>query len=151
MKKIMVFVTLLVLSLVVTGCGSILGGKNKVLECTLDQSSQLNGNGTMKATLEFYFKDTSLEKANIKYDINITSDRLKEKDMEKLQSQLQSVCDNGLSGIKLSKCNVKLDGKTVKLDATAKKEDFPNKQDTYGSVSKTKDALVAQGYDCKIR
>ena len=71
--------------------------------------------------------------------------------MEKLQSQLQTVCDNGISGIKLSKCNVELKDKTVKLDATAMKADFPNKNDTYGSITKTKDALVAQGFTCKIK
>ena len=61
MKKIISFVAILVLALVVTGCS-----KNKILECTIDQSSQLNGNGSMKGTFLFHFKDTSLEKAEIK-------------------------------------------------------------------------------------
>ena len=146
MKKIISLVAILVLSLVVTGCS-----KNKILECSIDQSNQLNGNGSMKGTFLFHFKDTSLEKAEIKYEINITTDSLKEKDMEKLQSQLQTVCDNGMSGIKLSKCNVELKDKNVTLDATAMKDDFPNRKDTYGSIDKTKDALVAQGYECKIK
>ena len=146
MKKIVSFLALVAFALVLTGCG-----KSKVLKCEIDQSSQLYGQGTMKANLDFHFKGDSLEKAVIKFDINITSSSLKESDMAVFETYLQSVCTNGLSGIKLSKCDVKLDGKRVTLDATAMKSDFPDKNDTYGSITETKKALVAQGYNCTIK
>ena len=150
MKKIVGFLALVVFTLVLTGCG-VLGSKNKVLECSIDESAQLYGQGTMKANLKFHFDGNSLEKADINFVINITSASIQESSMGLFKSYLQTVCDNGLNGINLSKCDVKLDGKKVTLDATANKSDFPNKKDTYGSISKTKEDLEKQGYDCKIK
>ena len=146
MKKIVGMLALIIFTLALTGCG-----KNKVLECTIDESAQLRGQGTMKATLKFHFNGNSLEKADIDFDINITSANIQESSMGLFKNYLQTICDNGLSGINLSKCVVKLDGKKVTLDATAMKNDFPNSKDTYGSITKTKEDLVAQGYNCKIK
>ena len=146
MKKIVSFLVLVAFALVLTGCG-----KNKVLKCEIDESSQLYGQGTMKATLTFHFKGNSLEKADVNFDINITSSSISEDNMGIFETYLQSVCTSGMSGIKFSKCDVNLSGKKVTLDATANKSDFPNESDTYGSVTETKKDLEAQGYSCTIK
>ena len=146
MKKIVSFLALVMVALVLTGCG-----KKQVLDCSIDESSQLYGQGTMKANLKFHFDGNSLEKADINFVINITSESIKESNMGLFKSYLQTVCDSGLNGIKLSKCDVKLNGKKVTLDATANKSDFPNEKDTYGSITKTKEDLETQGYECKIK
>ena len=147
MKKYLSALIMCVLSLILVGCG-----KKQTLDCTIDLSGQMYGAGTMEANAKFHFEGNSFEKADIKYDVKVTSSRFTDSDMQTLKSNFDEICDSkDLSGIKLSTCTTKLDGKNITLNATIVKKDIENQADTYGSVSATKRDLEKQGYTCKIK
>ena len=146
MKKVVSLLFVLVSVFVLTGCV----GKSKTLTCTIDQSDQLSGMGKMDATIVSHFKGVSLESMDIKMNLEITSTLIGEDNMGTFKNIFDNVCQNGLNGISLPKCDVKQDGKKLSLDASVQKKDIKDKSGTYGTVDATKKDLESQGYTCKV-
>ena len=146
MKKIISSALLLVAVFALTGCV----GSSKTLSCTIDQTNQLNGMGTMSSSIVSHFKGVSLESMDIQMNLEITSSTIGEENMGTFKTIFDKVCKDGLNGITLPQCDVKQDGKKLSLDATVEKKDIKDKSGTYGTVDATKKDLEKQGYTCTI-
>lgn len=146
MRKVLVFIFSITLVLFLTGCGA-----KKTLECKIDMSNQLLGLGKMDSTISADFEGKSMQKMNLKMNIEITSSTIQESGMARFKSIFDNVCKNGQGGIKFPECNVTQNGKKVTLDASVSKSEIDDKSSTYGSVEKTKEELEKQGYTCTIK
>ena len=147
MKKGICIAIVFFFCMILVGCGS-----KKTLSCTIDQSSELSGLGTMGAQIDADFNGSSLLEMRIKMNLEITSDKITESYMSTFKGIFDGVCKNGLaSDIPLPNCDVKQNGKKLSLDATVKKSDIKNQKDTYGSVEKTKEEFEKMGYTCEIK
>ena len=122
----------------------------KILTCTIDKSNELNGLGTMGATIKSNIIDDVVVSMNVKMNLEITSEKITENYMSNFKIIFDNVCRDGFEGIKLAECNVTQNAKKINLDATVNETQFDDEKDTYNTINKAKEKFEKDGYTCLI-
>ena len=147
MKKFLMLIAIITLTVCLTGCF----GKKQDLVCNIDQSSSLYGLGTLKSEITSHFVGNEIKTMDITMNMEITKSDYADKMIESAKPTFNDVCSNGLNGIKVSTCDVKKDGNTLSLKGTIEEKDIKDRKDKKGDIEATKKDLEKQGYTCTIK
>lgn len=138
MKKLYLFGTLLVVALLVTGCGS----KNEVV-CTQSVSG-------VKVDMIMNFKDDKIDTMGVKYSMdlsNYSDDQVKQIESQNLCSSVQTAM--GTYGTAFTNCKQKVENKNLLVTADFDIQKLPGAINGQGDTKEQAiKGLESQGYKC---